>query len=72
MAKPGERFDMDNDSESWRSVVGFENRYEVSDHGRVRSLDRIIDGKDGRRTRWPGRILKLAKGSHGYPMVSLG
>lgn len=27
--------------ERWRSVVGFEGLYEVSDHGRVRSVDRI-------------------------------
>lgn len=28
-------------NEEWRAVVGFEGSYEVSDHGRVRSLDRI-------------------------------
>lgn len=29
-------------SEVWKPVVGFEGFYEVSDHGRVRSLDRVI------------------------------
>lgn len=27
--------------EEWRAVVGFEGSYEVSDQGRVRSLDRV-------------------------------
>ena len=29
------------DSEIWKPVVGYEGYYEVSDHGRVRSLDRV-------------------------------
>lgn len=29
-------------TETWRPVVGFEGSYEVSDTGRVRSLDRVI------------------------------
>jgi integrase len=29
-------------TEQWRPVVGYEGLYEVSDHGRVRSLDREI------------------------------
>ena len=28
--------------ESWRPIPGFEGEYEVSDQGRVRSLDRIV------------------------------
>ena len=30
----------------WRPILGFEGFYEVSDQGRVRSLDRILS--DGR------------------------
>lgn len=40
--------------ENWRPVVGFEGRYEVSDLGRVRSLDR----RDHRGHRIPGRLLR--------------
>jgi hypothetical protein len=29
-------------SEKWRPVVGYEGFYEVSDHGRVRGVDRIV------------------------------
>lgn len=30
------------DVETWRPVVGYEGHYEVSDHGRVRSLERTV------------------------------
>lgn len=42
-------------SEIWKSVVGYEGYYEVSNQGRVRSLDRIAT--DGRKC--CGRVLKL-------------
>ena len=29
-------------SETWKPVVGYEGRYEVSDRGRARSVDRVI------------------------------
>lgn len=35
--------------EQWRPVVGYEGLYEVSDHGRVRSLDRITRTGNGDR-----------------------
>lgn len=61
--------------EVWRPVVGFEGRYEVSDQGRVRSLDREIKvyregyGVYARRCR--GRV--LAPGPHvgGYALIHL-
>lgn len=40
--------------ERWLPVVGFEGRYEVSDQGRVRSLDRTDSSGRARR----GRMLK--------------
>lgn len=43
--------------ERWKAVVGFEGYYEVSDQGRVRSLDRI----DGQGRNWPGRMMKPQK-----------
>lgn len=37
--------------EEWRPVVGYEGLYEVSDHGRVRSIDRLVRCNNGwRRT----------------------
>lgn len=56
--------------EHWRPVVGWEDLYEVSDRGRVRSLDRWIAHQGGRRFH-PGRILKPAPHNAGYPKVNL-
>ncbi len=48
--------------ERWRPIAGYAGRYEVSDHGRVRSW-----------TAWSkGRLLKPGIASHGYPTVALG
>ena len=61
--------------EEWRPVVGYENLYEVSDWGNVRSLDRIIEqrGKNGKtfKRRFKGIILKKTLNSYGYHVVSL-
>jgi hypothetical protein len=44
--------------ERWLPVPGWEGLYEVSDHGKVRSLDRMVrTHHDGRRL-YPGRTLK--------------
>lgn len=60
----------------WRPVVGFEGKYEVSDIGMVRSLDRRIPFK----CRWghivmrrhAGRLLGLERNTSGYFYVRLG
>lgn len=65
--------------ERWLPVVGFEGLYEVSDHGRVRSLDRIVSKlARGRLTRYelevPGRLLRIIRDDSGRrpnPCVSL-
>lgn len=51
---------MTDTGEIWRSVAGFEGFYEVSDLGRVRSLERI--DSIGRRIR--GRILRGCSASN--------
>lgn len=53
-------------TEQWRAVPGYEGFYEVSDAGRVRSLDRIKS--NGRRSN--GRILSTPL-SAGYPCLNL-
>lgn len=62
--------------EIWKAVPGFEGIYEVSNLGRVRSLDRIVDvvGRWGtlERRRYKGRIIKPRVGAtHNYLMVLL-
>lgn len=53
--------------EIWKDVKGYEGIYQVSDLGRVRSLDRIIS--DGRKLK--GKILKNCNDTHGYLFVVL-
>lgn len=52
--------------ERWLPVVGYEGAYEVSNHGRARSLDRVKKYKDGRQRFWPGKLLKLRPTPTGY------
>lgn len=65
--------------EHWLPVVGLEGLYEVSDHGRVRSIDRVIyklysNGK--RKTLLRGRLLSLISRNNGcgqrYFVVNIG
>ena len=46
------------EGEEWRPVVGYEGQYEVSNMGRVRSLDRMCLGKDGKWELHHGKLLK--------------
>ena len=56
-------------AEEWRAVVGFEG-YQVSDHGRVKSLDRCIEYPDGRRQFLKGKMLKPWVDTKGYINVN--
>lgn len=49
---------MNDDTERWLPVVGYEGYYEVSDLGRVRSLPRVTNGSFGGTRRLPGRVLR--------------
>lgn len=53
--------------EVWRPVVGHGDAYEVSDHGRVRSVDRTLP--DGRR--WKARPISLHRTADGHAAVNL-
>lgn len=55
-------------TEVWKAIPGYEGVYEVSDLGRVRSLERI----DAMGRVQQGRMKSAPIGSHGYPFVSLG
>lgn len=53
--------------EEWKDIKGYEGLYQVSDLGRVRSLDRL--SADGRRLK--GQFLKPYKNKGGYVCVTL-
>jgi hypothetical protein len=61
--------------EAWRDISGFEGRYQVSDQGRVRSLDRYIGTKSKTGTQayrlLRGRVLKPQRHTNGYRQVTL-
>lgn len=59
-------------TEIWKAIAGYEGRYEVSNMGRVRSLDQMVKHPTGSLKRWRGRVLKATVYSTGYPMVNLG
>lgn len=58
-------------TETWKPAVGWEEHYEVSDHGRVRSVDRTIHYKDGRTYLYKGKSMKAWKDRRGYFVVTL-
>ena len=45
-------------SEQWQPIPGWEGYYDVSDQGRVRSVDRIVQDYDGRLRRFRSRLIK--------------
>lgn len=57
--------------EQWRPIPGYEGFYEVSDHGRVRSVDRVVTAIDGRSMRYSGKMLSGKVDKHGRHMVAL-
>lgn len=54
--------------EVWKPVKeeGFEGFYEVSDHGRIRSVDRIVEGKRG-PIKYKGKLISTPLNDDGYP-----
>lgn len=54
-------------TELWEPVAGYEGFYEVSDQGNVRGVDRI----DSAGRRWKGRTLKPKTHRNGYLCVHL-
>lgn len=62
---------MSQSIEKWKPVLGYEGSYEVSDHGRVRSLGRHIATRWG-GSRWlPGRAMRPFVSDSGYSRITL-
>ncbi len=57
--------------EEWRDVPNYEGYYQVSDLGRVRSLDRTITYVDGRKRFYKGRIRDGSIDKCGYRQTTL-
>jgi hypothetical protein len=58
-------------NETWKTVPGYDGLYEVSDHGRIRSLDRVVKN-GGESAYWrDGKMLSAPVGKTGYRGVQL-
>lgn len=59
------------EEEIWKDVVGYEGLYEVSNFGRVKSLNRTVGKNNGRTQTMPEIILKQAEDRYGYYFVNI-
>jgi len=66
------------EKEEWRPIVGYEGRYEVSNYGRVKSLNRYVTHVGNRRDKSTSglrlkkeRLFALSKMNTGYFSVAL-
>lgn len=57
--------------EIWKNIKGYEGFYQISDMGCVKSLERTVIKKDGRKQTVKERILKPAMTKDGYLMTYL-
>lgn len=57
--------------ENWKPVPGWENAYEVSDLGQVRSMDRCVCARGGKTRTHRGRVLRPTVIKDGYLRVKL-
>lgn len=57
--------------EVWKDIPGYEGYYQVSNFGRVKSLDRTVIDKNGRVMKYKGVILTPQLNEFGYEKVVL-
>lgn len=58
-------------NEIWVPIKGFENSYEISNYGRIRSVDRIVTFRDGRQRVYKGQYIPLKRNPNGYIQIML-
>lgn len=58
-------------TEEWKPVYSYEDYYEVSSKGRVRSLDRSVATSNGKVVNYKSKLLKTFTNQKGNPCVSL-
>ena len=55
----------------FKPIKGFENMYEISNYGIIKSVDRNIICKDGQIKHIKSRYIRPADNGHGYKFVNL-
>ena len=63
--------DEELNNEVWKDIPEYEGLYQVSNLGRVKSLDRVVTRKDGRKQLCKGRLLSPCRMRWGYLGVNL-
>lgn len=58
-------------TEVWKEVKGYEGLYQVSNLGSVKSLDRMIENRQGVFRFYAGKMLSPTLDTCGYPMVRI-
>ena len=58
--------------EIWKPIPGFENRYEVSNLGRFKSINRKINVFNKAKYNMPDKIFEPHKDCRGYGIITLG
>ena len=58
-------------SEVWKDIPDFEGLYQVSNMGRVRSVDRVVTYKNGGKRKYEGKVLKPHLNTSGYECLNL-
>ena len=62
---------MENNTEIWKDILGFEGLYQISNYGNVKSCKRLVNGKYGSQRVVNERLLSLGKDRDGYLMAIL-
>jgi hypothetical protein len=57
--------------EIWKDITGYEGKYQVSNFGRVKSLNKQIKGKNESLRFIKEKIIKQSEDNHGYFVVCL-
>jgi YesN/AraC family two-component response regulator len=58
-------------AEQWKDLMGYEGYYQVSNHGRVRSLDRAVPHARHGKINIKGKLMKKSRRPNGYEQVKL-
>lgn len=62
---------MNNDIEVWKDIQGYEGLYQVSNFGRVRSLDKKVKCRGGKYRLVKGRIMQPVHSGANYSAINL-
>jgi len=59
------------EEEQWKDIPDFEGFYQASNFGRIRSLDQIVECRNGATRQCKGKVMKLSLDRIGYQRIGL-